>query len=55
VSASAEKLPEELLAQLKIGGKLVIPVQNDILEITKTSDRDFESVTHSGFVFVPLI
>ena len=55
VSASAKKLPEELLAQLKIGGKLVIPVQNDILEITKTSDHDYESVTHSGFVFVPLI
>jgi protein-L-isoaspartate(D-aspartate) O-methyltransferase len=55
VSATAQKLPEELLNQLKVGGKLVIPIQNDILEITKTSDHDYESITHSGFVFVPLV
>lgn len=55
VSATAQKLPKELLNQLKVGGKLVIPVQNDILEITKTSDHDYESITHSGFVFVPLV
>lgn len=55
VSASANKLPEELLTQLKDGGKLVIPIQNDILEITKTSDLSYESKTHSGFVFVPLL
>ena len=55
VSATAQKLPKELLNQLKVGGKLVIPVQNDILEITKTSDHNYESITHSGFVFVPLV
>lgn len=55
VSASAKKLPEDLLAQLKVGGKLVIPVQHDILEITKTSEHTYESETHSGFVFVPLV
>lgn len=55
VSAAAEKLPEELLDQLTVGGKLVIPVQHDILEITKTSARDYEVNVHSGFVFVPLI
>ena len=55
VSASAEKLPEELLAQLKVGGKLVIPVKNDILEITKSSNHVYSSKTHSGFVFVPLV
>jgi len=55
VSAAAQNLPEELLSQLKVGGKLVVPVRNDIFEITKTSDSTFESKTHSGFVFVPLI
>ena len=55
VSATAQKLPKELLNQLKVGGKLVIPVKNDILEITKTSDHDYESKTHPGFVFVPLV
>lgn len=55
VSAAAQKLPEELLAQLNVGGKLVIPVQNDILEITKTSDTEYETNVHPGFVFVPLV
>lgn len=55
VSASAQKLPAELLTQLKVGGKLVIPVQNDILEIIKTSKSDHETKTHPGFVFVPLV
>src|SRR5665213_2792939 len=55
VSASAKKLPKELLNQLKVGGKLVIPVQNDILEIIKNSENEYETKTHSGFVFVPLL
>lgn len=55
VSASAQKLPVELLDQLKVGGKLVIPVKNDILEIHKTSDDDFDTKTHPGFIFVPLV
>jgi protein-L-isoaspartate(D-aspartate) O-methyltransferase len=55
VSASAKKLPREILNQLKVGGKLVIPVQNDILEITKNADSDYDIETHPGFVFVPLL
>jgi protein-L-isoaspartate(D-aspartate) O-methyltransferase len=55
VSASADKLPQELLGQLKPGGKLVIPVHNDILEITKQQNGKIEIITHPGFVFVPLI
>ena len=55
VSASAEKLPEELLDQLKTGGKLVIPVRHDILEIAKTAENEYETEAHPGFVFVPLI
>lgn len=55
VSASASKLPEELLSQLRITGKLVIPVQDDILEITKTSKDKYDIKIHPGFAFVPLI
>lgn len=55
VSASAKRFPKELLDQLNISGKLVIPIQNDILEITKISDQKYKTKTHSGFVFVPLI
>lgn len=55
VSASASECPNVLLDQLKIGGKMVIPVQNDILEISKLSETNYETLTHPGFVFVPLI
>jgi len=55
VSASADELPQGLIDQLKVGGKMVIPVHNDILEITKKSDKDLDIKKHPGFVFVPLL
>lgn len=55
VSASAQTLPLMLLSQLRVGGKLVIPVRNDILEITKKSEHAYETNTHAGFMFVPLL
>lgn len=55
VSASAEELPKTLLDQLQVGGKLVIPIFNDIHEITKASEKEHDDEIHSGFVFVPLI
>lgn len=55
VSASAQKLPETLIKQLRTGGKLIIPIKNEILEITKLSDDINESIMHSGFIFVPLV
>ncbi len=54
VSAAAETLPIELLGQFEVGGKLVVPVQHDILEITKRSANDYTTQKHSGFNFVPL-
>lgn len=55
VSAAARQLPEKLLDQLGPGGKMVIPVGHDILEVEKDANRQLETVTHSGFAFVPLI
>ena len=63
VSASADELPQELVDQLKIGSpstssgqaKMVIPVYNDILEITKKTADDLDIKKHEGFVFVPLL
>lgn len=55
VSAASEEIPNELIRQLKIGGKLVIPIKNDILEITKKSDYKNEIIIHPGFIFVPLV
>lgn len=55
VSASAVKLPVELLDQLRVDGKIIIPVGNTILEITRTNTNDYETTEHPGFVFVPLV
>ncbi|OIP53503.1 MAG: protein-L-isoaspartate O-methyltransferase [Helicobacteraceae bacterium CG2_30_36_10] len=55
VSAAADKFPSELAEQLKVDGKLVIPVQNSIYEVTKNKDGKLEGVEYYGFTFVPLI
>lgn len=55
VSAAAEKLPETLVEQLNVGGKLVIPVQNSINIVTKTGEDETETESIYGFRFVPLI
>lgn len=54
VSASAEEFPEELLGQLKVGGKLIVPVGASIFELKKTKSG-VKTIEHQGFVFVPLI
>ena len=55
VSAAADELPYKLLQQLKTNGKLVIPIQDFIYEITKLNDEKIKTVKHYGFAFVPLI
>ncbi|KKU81316.1 MAG: Protein-L-isoaspartate(D-aspartate)O-methyltrans ferase [Parcubacteria group bacterium GW2011_GWA1_47_8] len=55
VSAAAEQIPLSLVGQLKVGGRMVIPVGNDILKIEKNADGSIATEKHSGFVFVPLI
>lgn len=55
VSAAASKLPNELLGQLKVNGHMVIPIENSIYVIHKTSEESYESTLHPGFAFVPLV
>lgn len=55
VSAATNKVPIDLIDQLKVGGKMVIPVGNTIIEISKKSQKDYRTKTHHGFVFVPLL
>lgn len=55
IAASAEKIPEELKKQLKIGGRLVLPIKDSIWLFVKKSDSKFEEHEHYGFAFVPLI
>jgi protein-L-isoaspartate(D-aspartate) O-methyltransferase len=55
VSAAADEVPKELKKQLKVGGRLVIPVKNSIWMVEKKSDKIFHEEEYPGFVFVPLV
>jgi len=55
VSASADHLPDQLLAQLASPGRLVIPVGNTIFVISKNIDGELTRQAHPGYVFVPLL
>lgn len=54
-AAASEKIPSALKTQLKISGRLVIPVQNSIWLVVKKKEDEYEEREFPGFVFVPLI
>lgn len=58
VTAGAPKVPKALLGQLRVGGRMVIPVGVDsqvMYRITRKSDTEFERETFGTFRFVPLL
>jgi protein-L-isoaspartate(D-aspartate) O-methyltransferase len=59
VSAGGPKVPEALKRQLKIGGRLVIPVGRDIHQklmlVRRAGEDTFEEEDHGFVTFVPLI
>jgi len=58
VTAGAPFVPKALLAQLKIGGRLVIPVGEETQIMTlfvRTGVKDFEKQELGNFRFVPLL
>lgn len=58
VTAGAPYVPQPLLAQLKIGAKLVIPVGENIqimTVFTRKSEKEFEKEEFGEFRFVPLL
>lgn len=59
VTCGAPFIPEELIAQLKVGGVMVIPVGagevQTMITILKTSDTDYEKHELKHFRFVPML
>ncbi|RLC38496.1 protein-L-isoaspartate O-methyltransferase [Candidatus Falkowbacteria bacterium] len=60
VAAAANEVPEELLKQLKIGGRIVLPIgeqfaSQDMVVIDKTGNKKYIKKIFPGFIFVPLI
>jgi len=54
VSAEATRIPDELVAQLRVGGLMVVPVQSRMTVVRRT-DGAPEVVHHGYYSFVPLI
>ena len=59
VTAGAPVVPDDLVQQLDIGGRLVIPVGDDekqmMLRITRVSENEYNREELADFKFVPLI
>jgi len=55
VAAYANEIPQELKRQLKIGGRLVMPIKNSIFLVERIGKDDFKKTEYPGFRFVPLI
>lgn len=59
ITAAAPHVPEKLLQQLKVGGIMVIPVNEDdvqrMMRITKTGEDSYEEEKFDRFSFVPML
>lgn len=60
VTAAAPEIPKALLEQLKVGGSLIIPLNNDkgsqdMLRLTKKGPKQFEKEVFEEFAFVPML
>ncbi len=54
-AAAAEEIPEAWKEQVKIGGRIVAPIQESIVVLDKVSKDEFNKKQYFGFNFVPLI
>ena len=59
ITAAAPFIPPKLIQQLKPGGKMVLPLDDDgmqkMMRITKNEDGSYEEETFSNFSFVPML
>ncbi len=59
ITAATNEIPEKLPPQLKIGGRMVVPLGNTVSQemtlVIRKSENDFEYSSHGSFVFVPML
>ena len=58
VTAGASKIPEKLLLQLKIGGRMVVPIGENVQKMVlyrKKSETNFDIKNFGDFRFVPML
>ncbi|MEP6583300.1 MAG: protein-L-isoaspartate(D-aspartate) O-methyltransferase [Ginsengibacter sp.] len=59
ITAAAPFIPPKLLEQLKTGGSMVLPLDEDglqkMIRIIKNSDGSYDEETFSNFSFVPML
>ena len=54
-AAAYDKMPDKWKAQIKIGGRIVLPINNSVWLFEKKTKNKFISKEYPGFVFVPLV
>jgi protein-L-isoaspartate(D-aspartate) O-methyltransferase len=60
ITCGAPSVPQELKKQLKVGGRMVVPVGEvngvqTMLSIDKLSETEFKTTEHGAFQFVPML
>lgn len=59
ITAATAEVPDKLLRQLRIGGRLVVPRGDHDTQVmtlyTRRAEDDYEITTHGYFVFVPML
>jgi protein-L-isoaspartate(D-aspartate) O-methyltransferase len=59
ITAATIEIPSDLLSQLKIGGRLVVPLGDNNSQVMtlvqRTGEDTFEYSSHGLFVFVPML
>jgi len=59
VTAGAPEIPEDLLQQLKIGGRMVVPIGGSggqtMIAVDRVAEDEFKKTEHGYFSFVPML
>lgn len=59
ITAATKEIPEKLPPQLKIGGRMVVPLGDSNSQVMtlviRKGENDFEYSSHGSFIFVPML